>query len=173
MQILWFPTKFAYQEIRWNHSILDSEMALVSSKWLTFQEFSGNTNVLQGFIFGPPILLLCIIDFSDYVFWNIAIYIDDITLYSNWDWASDLWQQFKLDFEFEPDLWETVNWFMKCLLDFNDEKTNLYHLIVQKNSDAIVMKMDWSVLDWLKPSMMMLLFWFFWMGLRALHSFYC
>lgn len=80
MQILSFPTKFAYQEIRWNHSILHSEMDLVSSKWLTFQEFSGNTNVLQGSIFGPPILLLCIIDFFDYVFWNVAIYIDEITL---------------------------------------------------------------------------------------------
>ena len=42
-----------------------------------------------------------------YVIWNIAIYADDVTVYSKCDQASDLWQQLELHSKFESDLRDT------------------------------------------------------------------
>ena len=39
-----------------------------------------------------------------------AIYLDDTTLYSKSDQASDLWQQLTLAYEIESDPQETVDW---------------------------------------------------------------
>ena len=39
---------------------------------------------------------------------NIAIYADDVTLYSNCDQASDLWQQLELAAELVSDLRDTA-----------------------------------------------------------------
>ena len=39
-----------------------------------------------------------------YVIWNIAIYANDVTLYSKCDQASDLWQQLELASELKSDL---------------------------------------------------------------------
>ena len=43
----------------------------------------------------------------DDVICNIAIYVDDTTLYSKCDQASDLWQQLELASELESDLQDT------------------------------------------------------------------
>ena len=42
-----------------------------------------------------------------YVICNIAVYADDVTLYSKCDQASDLWQQLKVPSELESDLRDT------------------------------------------------------------------
>ena len=55
-------------------------------KWL--QEYLVNAGVPKGSI----LFLQCIDDFPDDVFFDIAIYADDTTLYSKFDQASDLWQ---------------------------------------------------------------------------------
>ena len=54
------------------------------------QEYSVNSGVPQGSILGPTLFLLYINDLHDDVICDIAIYADDITLYSKCDQASDL-----------------------------------------------------------------------------------
>ena len=54
------------------------------------QEYSANTIVLQGPIFGSALFLLYINDLPDDIICNIAIYADDITLNSKCDQPSDL-----------------------------------------------------------------------------------
>ena len=72
------------------------------------QEYPVNTGVTQGFILDPTLFLLYINNLPDDVFCNIAIYSDDITLYSKCNQASDLWQQPELASELESDLRDTV-----------------------------------------------------------------
>ena len=71
------------------------------------QEYSVNAGVPKGSILGPTLLLLYINDFADDVICNIAIYVDDATLCSNCDPASDLCQQLELACELESDLQDT------------------------------------------------------------------
>ena len=68
------------------------------------QEYPVNAGVPQGSMFGPTLFLLYINDLSDDVICDIAIYADDITLYSKCDQTSDLWQQLELASELEYDL---------------------------------------------------------------------
>ena len=56
---------------------------------------------------------------------NIAIHADAITFYSEYDQASDLWQQLELPSEPYSDLWDNVCWGRKWLVDFNVAKTQL------------------------------------------------
>ena len=49
----------------------------------------------------------------------IVLFADDTTLYSNYDQASDLWQQLESASELESDLRDTVHWSKKWLVDFN------------------------------------------------------
>ena len=106
------------------------------------QEYPVNAGVPQGSILGPTLLLLYINDLPDDVICNIAIYADDTTLYSN----SDLWQQLELASELESDLRDTVDWGRKWL-DFNAGKTQLVSFGQSKNTGAIDVKMDGSVLE--------------------------
>ena len=76
---------------------------------------------------------------------NIAIYNDDTTLYTKYDQASDLWQQLELASELESDLWDTVDWGRKWLVDFNAGKTQLVSSDQSNNTGATDVKMDWSV----------------------------
>ena len=88
------------------------------SKWLlpvvldskSSQEYPVNAGVPQGSILGPTLFLLYINDLPDDVICDIAIYVDDTTLYSKCDQASALWQQLELTSELESDLRDSVDW---------------------------------------------------------------
>ena len=111
------------------------------------QEYPVNAGVPQGSILGATLFLLYINDLLDYVICDITIYADDSTLYSKCDQASDLWQQLELASELESYLRDTVDWCRKWLAGFNAGKTQLVLFDRSKNTGAIDMKMDGSVLE--------------------------
>ena len=89
----------------------------------SLQEYPVIAGVPQGSIFGPTLFLLYITDFPDDVICDIAVFADDITLYSMCDRTSDLWQQLELASELESDLRDTVDLGKKWLVDSNARKT--------------------------------------------------
>ena len=128
--------------------------SFLSNRWLRVvldgkspQEYPVNAGVPQGSILGPTLFLLYINDRPDDVIYNTAIYADDATLYSKCDQASDLWQQLELTSELESDLRDTVDWGRKWLVNFNAGKTQLVSFDRSKNTGAIDVKMDGSVLE--------------------------
>ena len=123
---------------RWLRVILDRKSS---------QEYPVNAGVPQGSILGPTVFLLYINDLPDGVICNIAIYADDTTLNSKCNQASDLWQQLELASELESDLRDIVDWGRKWLVDFNAGKTQLVSFDQSKNTGAIDVKMDGSVLE--------------------------
>ena len=115
-------------------------MASSRSGWKVFTRISSYCCS----IFGPTLFLLYINDLPDNVNCSIAIYADDTTLYSKCNQASDLWQQLELVSELESDLWDTVDWGKKWLVDFNAGKTQLVSFDWSNNNGSIDVKMDGS-----------------------------
>ena len=75
------------------------------------QEYPVNAGVPQGSIFvGTTISLLYINDLPDYVICGIAVYADDMPLYSRCDQAPDLWQQLESASELETLQDTTRHW---------------------------------------------------------------
>ena len=91
----------------------------------SLQKYAVNTGVPQGSILDSKLFLLYINDLPDDIICNIAIYVDDTTLYSKCDQASDPWQQLELASELEYDLQDTVDWGRKWLVNFNAGETQL------------------------------------------------
>ena len=111
------------------------------------QEQPVNAGVPQGSILGPTFFLLHLNDLPDDVICDVAIYVDDATVYSKCDQASDLWQQLELASELESHLRDTVDWGKKWLVDFNAGKTQLVLFYWSNNTGPIDVKMDGSVLE--------------------------
>ena len=122
-------------------------MASGGSGWKSSQEYPVNAGVSQGSVLGSKLFRLYINDLPDDVICNIVIYVDDATLYSKCDQASDLWQQLELAFELESDLCDTVDWGKKWLVDFNAGKIQLVLFDRSNNTGTIDVKMDGSVLE--------------------------
>ena len=87
------------------------------------QKYLLNAGVPQGSGLGPTFFLLYINDLPVDVTCNIAINVDDATVYSKCGQTSDLWQQLGWVFDFESDLQDTVDWGRKWLVDVNAGKT--------------------------------------------------
>ena len=128
-------------------SFLSNRQLRVVLNGKSSQEYPVNAEVPQGSILGPALFLLYINDLPDDVICDIAIYADDTTLYSKWDWASDLWQQLELASELEPDLRDMVDWGKKWLVDFNAGKTQLVSFDWPNNDGSIDVKMGGSILE--------------------------
>ena len=109
------------------------------------QEYPANAGVPQGSILGLTFFLLYINDFPDDVIYNIAVYADDITLYSKCDQSSDLSQQLELAPETESNLRDNMDQGGKWLVDFNAGKTQLVQFDWSKSTDAIDAIMAGSV----------------------------
>ena len=92
----------------------------------------------QGSILGPTLFLLYTNELRD----DIAIYVDDTTLYSEFDQVSDLWQQLGLASELESDLRYFVDWCKKWLVDFSAGKTQLVLFDWSNNTGPADVKMD-------------------------------
>ena len=71
-------------------SFLSNRQLQVVLDGKTSQEYPVNAGVPQGSILGPTLFILYINDFPDYFICNIAVYADDITLYSKCDQVFDL-----------------------------------------------------------------------------------
>ena len=123
---------------RWLHVVLDGKSS---------QEYPINAGIPQGFILGPTLFLLYINVLRADVICNIAIYADDATLYSECDQASDLRQQLELASELESDLWDTLDWDKKWLIDFNAGKIQLVSFDWSNNTVSVDVKMDGSSLE--------------------------
>ena len=128
-------------------SFLSNRLLRVVLDGKSSQEYPVNAGVPQSSIRDPTLFLLHINDLPDDIICNIAIYADDITLYSKFDQASDLWQQLELASELESDLRDTVDWGKKWLVDFNAGKTQLVSFDWSNNNGSIDVKMDGSVLE--------------------------
>ena len=126
--------------------------SFLSNRWLrvvlngkSLQEYSVNTGVPQGSVLGPTLFLLYINDLPDNVICNIAINVDDTTLYFKCDQASDLWRQLELASKLESNLRDTVDWGKKWLVDFNAGKTQPVSFDQSNNNGFIDVKMDGTV----------------------------
>ena len=119
------------------------------------QEYAVNAGVPVGSIFGPTLFLLYVNDLLDKFICDIAIYVNDTTLYCKCDQGSDLWKQLRLASELEFDQRDTVDWGKKWAVDFNARRTQLVSFCRSDNTGSINVKMDGSVLED-KSSFMML-----------------
>ena len=111
------------------------------------QEYTVNTGLPQGSIFGLTLFLPYINDPPDDIVWDIAICADGAILYSKYGQASDLWQQLESASELESDLQDTVEWGKKRFFDFNGGRTHLVLFDWSNKNGSIDVKMDEYALE--------------------------
>ena len=90
------------------HRLLSHRRLEVVLDGKSSQEYPVNAGVSQGSILGPTLFLLYINDLRD-VTSDIAIYVDDTTVYSKCHQASHVWEQLELASEYESDLQDTAD----------------------------------------------------------------
>ena len=111
------------------------------------QEYPVNAGVPLSSILGPTLFPLYINDLPEDVICDIAIYVDDTSLYSECDQASDMCEQPELASELESDLRNTVDWGKKYFDSFNAGKNQLFLFDRSNNNSSIDVKMNGSVLE--------------------------
>ena len=126
--------------------------------WFWMENPHKNIKLMLEFLKGPFLVL----HFSYYTLMTFPM-LSVILL--KCDQTSDWWQQLELASELESNLRDTVDWDRKWLVDFNAGKTQLVSFDQSKNTGAIDMRIDVSVLEE-KSSFKML-------ELGLLHCFYC
>ena len=119
----------------------------ISKVFYSFARWYSSQNLVLWNFRSGTLFLLYINDLPDDVICNIAIYADDTTLYSKCDQASDLGQQLESASELKSNLQDIVDWGRNWLVDFSAEKTQLVFIDWSNNTDAIDVKMEWSVLE--------------------------
>ena len=112
--------------------------------WKSLQEYPVNAGVPQGSMLGPTLFVLYNNDLTDDVMCDISMYAGDTTLYSKCDQASNLWQQLMMAAELESDLWGTVVWGRKWLVDFILEKKTVVLFDWSYNTGTSDVKIDRS-----------------------------
>ena len=75
--------------------------------WFWIESVLKNNQLKLLSILSPTLFVLYINDVPEDVICDIAIYVDDTTLYTRYDQASDLWQQIELASELDFDLRDT------------------------------------------------------------------
>ena len=75
--------------------------------WFWIESLLKNNQLKLLSILSPTLFVLYINDVPEDVICDIAIYVDDTTLYIRYDQASDLWQQLELASELDFDLRDT------------------------------------------------------------------
>ena len=129
-------------------SFLSNRRCRVVLDGKSWQKYSVNNRVPQGFILGLTLFLLYTGDIPDDVICNTGICADDTILYSKRDQAFDLWKQLELAPKLESDLPDTADCGRKWLVYFSAGKTQLVLFLKSNNNTvAINVKMDGSVLE--------------------------
>ena len=75
--------------------------------WFWIESLLKNNQLKLLSILSPTLFVLYSNDVPEDVICDIAIYVDDTTLYTRYDQASDLWQQIELASELDFDLRDT------------------------------------------------------------------
>ena len=108
-------------------SFLSNRQLQVVLDGKSLQKYPLNTGVPQGSIlFSHTFPTIHWNGNPDDVACNIGSCVDDTTLYTKSDRASDLWQQLESAAELESDQQDTLNLGKKWLIDFNTGKTDLF-----------------------------------------------
>ena len=90
-------------------------------------------NTLMTFLMMLPVILLSM----------LTILLSNLQCHQ----ASDLWQQLESASELESNLWDTVDWGRKWLVDFNTWETQLVLFDRSNNTGTIDVKMNGSILE--------------------------
>ena len=99
--LLVFFTNASLTEFQLRYLALFLPFSVIDSFRWFWMGYPVNAGVPQGFILDATLFLLYIIEFPDDVICNVAFYVDDTTLYSTSEQASDLLEKLELASELD------------------------------------------------------------------------